>query len=506
MMPMRVSVASTSTSTSTSTSVSPGTAPNAKPEDVQKTLEPHRGAAAAARAEPTVQTEQSSTAGGSTAPAVAEVRPERVTPLIDIVADTAALTAQSEAPQTIAPGVVAAASQRVVQDQPDPTTVGAAPIDQVAPALVGVLNATDGTQSVTVRLQPSELGQVTIRVDRSSEGMAHVNITADRPETLQLLQRDEPRLQQTLDQAGVPSSGRSVTFQATPPDQVGASAARPDTMEAGSGGSGQGQSGGAWRESGDGRQSSGNDAALQSATGARTLVSRGPRHHSIAKDIRDDDPGFRDDGNAASTTGGGTDALTSLSSNFSSFLNLLMTQLQNQDPTSPMDANSFTSELVEFSSVEQQINTNTSLTQLIQLTQAADVTQSSAILGKQVTVQSTEMPLQNGSGTLNFTAPTAEPVSITVQNANGITLQQANVNATQGANTWQWNGTNSNGQQLPDGAYTVVVSGGGTGAAATSLPFTVVGTATGVTTANNSVNLQLGALSVPFTAVTSVGP
>jgi flagellar basal-body rod modification protein FlgD len=209
---------------------------------------------------------------------------------------------------------------------------------------------------------------------------------------------------------------------------------------------------------------------------------------------------------AASTTGGGTDALTSLSSNFSSFLNLLMTQLQNQDPTSPMDANSFTSELVEFSSVEQQINTNTSLTQLIQLTQAADVTQSSAILGKQVTVQSTEMPLQNGSGTLNFTAPTAEPVSITVQNANGITLQQANVNATQGANTWQWNGTNSNGQQLPDGAYTVVVSGGGTGAAATSLPFTVVGTATGVTTANNSVNLQLGALSVPFTAVTSVGP
>ena len=66
-----------------------------------------------------------------------------------------------------------------------------------------------------------------------------------------------------------------------------------------------------------------------------------------------------------------------------------MTQLQNQDPTSPMDANSFTSELVEFSSVEQQINTNTSLTQLIQLTQASDVTQSAALLGKQVTVQST---------------------------------------------------------------------------------------------------------------------
>jgi len=196
--------------------------------------------------------------------------------------------------------------------------------------------------------------------------------------------------------------------------------------------------------------------------------------------------------------------LASLSSNFGDFLNLLMTQLQNQDPTSPMDANSFTSELVEFSSVEQQINTNTSLTQLIQLTQAADVTQSSAILGKQVTVQSTQIPLQNGSGALNFTAPAAEPVTITVQGANGGTLQQVSMNATQGTNTWNWNGTNSSGQTVPDGAYTVTVTGGVAGASATALPFTVVGTATGVTTQNNTVNLQLGALSVPFTSVSSV--
>jgi flagellar basal-body rod modification protein FlgD len=200
-----------------------------------------------------------------------------------------------------------------------------------------------------------------------------------------------------------------------------------------------------------------------------------------------------------------TDPLASLSSNFSDFLNLLMTQLQNQDPTSPMDANSFTSELVEFSSVEQQINTNASLTQLIQLTQAADVTQSSAILGKQVTVQSSEIPLQNGSGTLNFTTPTPEPVSITVRDANGNTLQQVTVNAAQGANTWNWNGMNSKGQILPDGAYTVAVTSSVAGAPATAVPFTVVGTATGIATQNDSVNLQLGALSVPFTSVTSVG-
>ena len=200
------------------------------------------------------------------------------------------------------------------------------------------------------------------------------------------------------------------------------------------------------------------------------------------------------------------DAMASLSSNFSNFLNLLMTQLRNQNPpTSPMDANQFTSELVQFSSVEQQINTNTSLNKLIELTQATSVTQSSAILGKHATVQSSQIPLQNGSGTLNFTAPAAERVTITVQNASGATLRQVAVNAAQGANTWNWNGVGDLGQTVPDGAYTVVVTGGAPGAPASAVPFTIGGTATGVTVKDGSVNLQLGALSVPFTAVTSVG-
>jgi flagellar basal-body rod modification protein FlgD len=206
---------------------------------------------------------------------------------------------------------------------------------------------------------------------------------------------------------------------------------------------------------------------------------------------------------AAAASTSSTNPLTSLSSNFGDFLNLLMTQLKNQDPSSPMDANSFTSELVEFSSVEQQINTNTSLTQLIQLTQASDVTQSADIVGKQVAVNSTQISLQNGTGAVDFTAPTAEPVTITVQGATGNTLEQVTANATAGANTWTWNGGTGSGQTMPDGAYTVSVTSG-SGPSATTLPFTVVGTATGVTTQNNTVNLQLGALSVPFSAISSV--
>ena len=116
---------------------------------------------------------------------------------------------------------------------------------------------------------------------------------------------------------------------------------------------------------------------------------------------------------AAATPPTGSTALNSLSANFGDFLKLLMTQLQNQDPTSPLDTNQFTTELVQFSSVEQQINTNTSLTQLIQLTQGSEVMQASAMTGKRVTVSSDHVPLQNGKGTIQFTAPAiAKAVSL----------------------------------------------------------------------------------------------
>lgn len=203
---------------------------------------------------------------------------------------------------------------------------------------------------------------------------------------------------------------------------------------------------------------------------------------------------------SATTSNSASNPLTQLSSNFGDFLNLLMTQLQNQDPSSPMDANSFTSELVEFSSVEQQISTNTNLTQLLQLTQASDTLQSAAILGKQVTARSSQLSLQNGTATLQFTAPAAEPVTITVTDANGNTIATSNVSATSGTNNWTWNGAGTNGQTMPDGAYTVSV----TASDGTSLPFDAVGTVTGVSTANNSVSLRMGNLSVPFSAIASV--
>ena len=198
-------------------------------------------------------------------------------------------------------------------------------------------------------------------------------------------------------------------------------------------------------------------------------------------------------------------ALSSLSSNFGDFLKLLMTQLQNQDPSSPLDTNQFTSELVQFSSVEQQINTNTSLTQLIQLTQAGEVMQGSSMTGKRVTVSSDHMPLQNGQGTIQFTAPAAEPVDIAIYNDSGAKLSDSMLMATKGSNTWTWNGTTKSGSTVPDGSYKVAVTGANADGTTSALTFSVVGTATGVQSQSNGIQLQLGSQSVDFSKVQAVG-
>ncbi|WP_158747620.1 flagellar hook assembly protein FlgD, partial [Acidisphaera sp. L21] len=194
-----------------------------------------------------------------------------------------------------------------------------------------------------------------------------------------------------------------------------------------------------------------------------------------------------------------------LSSNFTSFLNLLLTQLQNQDPSAPMDTNTFTSELVQFSSVEQQITTNSSLTSLIQATQGSEVIQATGVVGKTVTVDSTQMALQNGTGSLNYTTTAAEPVDITITNSSGVKVKEVSATSSAGSNSYTWDGTDSSGTKLADGVYTVAINGTPTGGTTAAVPFTVTGTATGVTNANGAVTLQMGALSVDFSKVESVG-
>ena len=90
---------------------------------------------------------------------------------------------------------------------------------------------------------------------------------------------------------------------------------------------------------------------------------------------------------------------TTLAGNFQTFLSLLTTQLQNQNPLDPLDTNQFTQQLVEFASVEQQLKTNDQLTTLVSLQQSTQATQALGFVGKTAVVNGNTTALSNSSAT-----------------------------------------------------------------------------------------------------------
>src|SRR5690349_4573825 len=117
---------------------------------------------------------------------------------------------------------------------------------------------------------------------------------------------------------------------------------------------------------------------------------------------------------------GSNPALNQLTNNFSTFLTLLTTQLKNQDPTSPMDSNQFTQQLVQFSQVEQQINTNSNLSTLISQGQTQIGAYATSYLGKGVSITNGNASLSGGKATWNYSLDAAATANkLTVTDANG---------------------------------------------------------------------------------------
>jgi flagellar basal-body rod modification protein FlgD len=150
----------------------------------------------------------------------------------------------------------------------------------------------------------------------------------------------------------------------------------------------------------------------------------------------------------SSTTGG------TLAGNFQTFLTLLTTQLQNQDPLSPLDTNQFTQQLVQFASVEQQLKTNSQLTTLVSLQQTAQSTQALGFVGKTAVVDGSTAALTNASATWDLSVPTNSNVNISITNSTGQTVFTGNYAVSAGNNLpFTWDGKGSDGTQWPDGSY-----------------------------------------------------
>lgn len=146
-----------------------------------------------------------------------------------------------------------------------------------------------------------------------------------------------------------------------------------------------------------------------------------------------------------------------LADDFSQFLTLLTTQLQNQDPLSPMDSNEFTNQLVQFSQVEQSINTNSKLDDLVLLQLDNSVTAALGYIGKDIQYVSAELSLEEGTPTtIRYSLDGAATVSkINIFDESGELVFSGDAEKGVGSHEFEWNGRDLINNPLPSGTYTV---------------------------------------------------
>lgn len=184
-----------------------------------------------------------------------------------------------------------------------------------------------------------------------------------------------------------------------------------------------------------------------------------------------------------------------LSADMNTFLTLLTTQLKYQDPLDPMDTAEFTNQLVQYSNVEQSIQMNEKLNSLLSLGVANLGAQAVSYIGKTAQVLGDVMPLQDGKAKATYTLnKDVQSVSILVKDMNGKVVYTATgQGTTAGTHDFTWDGKDSDGNQLEDGAYQIIVSPKvASGETAATVTTTIFGKVTGVANDDNGVYIGLG--------------
>ncbi|HVU41641.1 MAG TPA: flagellar hook capping FlgD N-terminal domain-containing protein [Xanthobacteraceae bacterium] len=197
-----------------------------------------------------------------------------------------------------------------------------------------------------------------------------------------------------------------------------------------------------------------------------------------------------------------------IAGNFNEFLQLLTTQLQNQDPLSPLDTNQFTQQLVEFASVQQQVDMNTNMQTLISLQQTTAATQALQLVGSNVTLTGNTANLSNATSnpaawTLNASAPGT--AAITITNSSGQTAFTGTTTLNAGTQSYSWNGLGNNKVKWPDGSYTIAVTGTGASGQAITVTSQVQGTVSAVNMSQTPPTLTVNGQNYPISSIQSVG-
>lgn len=192
------------------------------------------------------------------------------------------------------------------------------------------------------------------------------------------------------------------------------------------------------------------------------------------------------------------------------FLQLLVAQMNNQNPLDPQTNSEFVAQLAQFSTVEGLDNLNKSVNTILSSTQSSQALQASSLVGRKVIVTTNKAVVDTSEtmkGSVNLTGASTN-VYVNVLDSKGNAVNRINLGAqSAGQVSFMWDGKDSSGNVAPNGTYTFQAEAaidGKTVAMSTNLPANVDSVTLGLNGAEMTLNLA-GLGSVALSKVKVIG-
>ena len=199
-------------------------------------------------------------------------------------------------------------------------------------------------------------------------------------------------------------------------------------------------------------------------------------------------------------------ARASLAGDMDAFLLLLVTQLKNQDPLSPLEPTEFTNQLVNFAGVEQQIATNDNIEKLLSVQNAVLASAVIWFVGKEVVADTNgKLPLQNGEATFEYTlGSSASNVVMTISDDEGRILFTKAGETGVGKHEVIWDGKDGKDQTMPDGSYNLAITPLAFSGETIEHTIRVKAVITGISLANGETKMDASGVTIPFEKIETI--
>lgn len=185
---------------------------------------------------------------------------------------------------------------------------------------------------------------------------------------------------------------------------------------------------------------------------------------------------------------------SSLAGNYQSFLTLLLKQLEVQDPTNPVDASEYTSQLVQLASLEQQVSNGDKLDELTSaVSQLGTGIAAIGYIGRTVEAEGDTTALQDGAAAWEYDLDDdAKTVALTVRDEDGDVVYRQSGETSAGTHSFTWDGVGSDGTPYTEGSFTLSVDAVDSASTTIETTTRIKATVAGVDTSSSDTVLTLG--------------